>query len=425
MKRLLLALVWGFMIGNQVQAQTEISPEGDATYAVNYGVQKDLSAPTTDEDDAGRSKTFSRSFPADQSDKVSLNNQFGSIVVKIWDRKEVKADVSIVAYSNNDGDAQKLLQEVSVEASKNGDEISYATKFAQRNNNWGSGSRNGRKWRREVKVNYVVYMPAANALNVSQQYGDVTIGDFSAPLYAKVQYGNLKASRLRNTNNYISVQYGGTDILEINSATIKHQYGSGLSLGNVGTLNLTAQYVKSDIKSVKGEAVIRQQYGDGLIIGTVGQLTLDAQYTKVRIQDVRRNANTIKIQYGGLDIGSVENLSLKAQYTGVNIGSLGGDALLNAQYNNLSVAKVGESCKKLVVDAQYVNVSLNFSEGYKGGLDVQTSYGGFNYGSRISAKQTGDEERGSSSTKNYTGRIGNGSASYVKVRSAYGSVSFK
>lgn len=424
MKRLLLLLVWGLIIGNQVQAQTEISPEGDA-YAVNYTADKDVWVPDTDQDDAGRSKSFSRTFPASQSDKVNLNNQFGSILIKIWDRKEVKADVHIVAYSNNDGEARKLLDEVDIEASKTGGDISYATNFAQRNKNWGSGSRNGRKWRREVKVNYVVYMPAANALNVSQQYGDVTIGDLTAPLSAKVQYGNLKAISLRNANNYISVQYGRTDVLELNNATIKHQYGSGLSLGNVGTLNLTAQYVKSDIRAVKGEAVIKQQYGSGLTIGSVGQLTLDAQYTNVRVQDVKRNTNTVKIQYGTLDIGSITDLVLKAQYTGVNIGSLSGDASLNAQYNNLRIAKVGESCRTLVVDAQYVNVSLTFAEGYQGGLDVQTSYAGFNYGNKVSARQTSNDDGGHSNTKSYTGRIGNGSANHVKVKSAYGSISFK
>jgi hypothetical protein len=425
MKKLLMPLLLGLFIGSQVKAQSVVSPEGDASYAVNYPSGKDDLVTPEDQDDAGRSKTFSRTFPADASDKVSLNNQFGSIVVKIWDRKEVRADVSIVAYSNNAGDAQKLLEEVSVEASKSGGEISWLTKFAQRNNNWGSGSRNGRKWRREVKVRYVVFMPAANALNVSQQYGDVTLGDFSAPLYAKVQYGNLKATNLRNANNYISVQYGRTDVLELNSATIKHQYGSGLSLGNVGNLNLTAQYVRADIKAVKGEAVIRQQYGDGLTMGTVGQLTLDAQYTKVRVADVRRTANNIKIQYGSLDIGNITDLTLKAQYTGVVIGTLSGNALLNAQYNNLSVGRVGEGCKKLVVDAQYVNVSLNFADNYQGTLDVQTSYGGFNFENRVSARLSGGEDRDGSTTKSYTGKIGNGSTNYVKVKSAYGSVSFK
>ncbi|RZL18813.1 MAG: hypothetical protein EOO89_05130, partial [Pedobacter sp.] len=116
-------------------------------------------------DDANmRSKTFSKGFAVDNGDKIVLSNQYGSIQIKVWDRKEIQVDVDIKAYGNTDQDAQKLLDEVSIEASKSGDQVSYRTKMDRENGNWGSGSRNGKKWRREVRINYVVNMPAANAL---------------------------------------------------------------------------------------------------------------------------------------------------------------------------------------------------------------------------------------------------------------------
>jgi hypothetical protein len=421
MKKLMFSVAYLLLSSSLIQAQTELTT---AVYAVNTNVDKATVSTLQDDDQPGRSKSFSKSFPADQSDKVSLNNQYGSIEVKTWDRKEVKADIQIMAYSNNEEDAQKLLDEVSIDAGKTGDLISFNTKIGGRNNNWGSGSRNGRKWRREVKINYVVYMPATNPLNVSQQYGNVTMGDFSAPLSAKVQYGNFTANNLSNSNNYLSVQYGNTAVMQINRATIKHQYGSGLTLGTVGSLNLNAQYVKADIKAITGDAVINQQYGEGLSLGSVGQLSLDAQYTKVHIQAVKGNNNGIKIQYGGLEIGSINNLNLNAQYTGVSIGNLTGNGNFDVQYNNLSILNVGEACKRLIVDAQYVNVLLNFPDNYNASLDVQTSYAGFSHGSSVAARLTGADDD-NSSTKNYTGKIGNGSANYVKVKSSYGSVTFK
>jgi hypothetical protein len=421
MKKLMFSIACLLLATSLAQAQTE---PATAAYAVNTNVDQRTESTVQDDDQPGKSKSFSKSFPADQSDKVSLSNQYGSILIKTWDRKEVKVDIQIQAYSNNEEDTQKLLDEVSIEAAKAGDLISFNTRISDRNNNWGSGSRNGRKWRREVKVNYVVYMPAANALNVSQQYGNVTMGDFSGPLSAKVQYGNFKAGNLSNSNNYLSVQYGNTEVLQINRATIKHQYGSGLSLGTVGSLNLSAQYVKADIKAITGDAVIKQQYGEGLTLGTVGALTLNAQYTKVRIQNAKGNTNAIKIQYGGLDIGSIENLNLNAQYTGVSIANLAGDGTFDVQYNNLNILRISEACKRLTVDAQYVNVSLNFTDNYNANLDVQTSYAGFSHGNAVAARLTSGDDDGSS-TKNYTGKIGNGSSNYVKVKSAYGSVSLK
>lgn len=421
MKKLMFSVLCLSLSTSLSYAQTE--PAAPA-YALNTNVDKTVRNYAHDDDQPGRSKSFSKSFPADQSDKVNLSNQYGSIVIKTWDRKEVKADVQISAFSNNEEDAQKLLEEVSIDAGKAGDFISFNTKIADRSGSWGSGSRNGRKWRREVKIDYVVYMPAVNALNVSQQYGNVTMGDLSAPLAAKVQYGNFKAGNLSSSNNYISVQYGNTDVMQVKRATIKHQYGSGLTLGTVGSLNLTTQYVKTDIKSITGDAVIKQQYGESLTLGSVGQLTLNAQYTKVHIQSVKGNTNAIKIQYGGLEIGSIENLNLNAQYTGVSIGNLNGEGNFDIQYNNLDIQHITEACKRLIVDAQYVNVSLNFPDNYNASLDVQTSYSGFNHGSTVAAKLTGSDN-GGSTTKNYIGKIGNGSSNFVKVKSTYGSVTFK
>jgi hypothetical protein len=430
MKKLMFPLACLLLSAGITRAQTEAT---SSVYAVNTNTDTNKNTVTNtvtvssrqDDDQPGRTKSFSRSFPASQSDNLSLSNQYGSILIKTWDQKTVKTDVKISAFSNSAEDAQNLLDEVSIAANKSGDLISFSTKIGNHNGNWGSGTRNGRKWRREVRVDYVVYMPALSSLNLSQEYGNVTMGDCAASVSAKVQYGNFQAGYLSNQTNYLNVQYGNTNVVQINKATIKHQYGSGLTLGTVGSLILNAQYVKADIKTITGNAVINQQYGGGLTLGSVGQLNLDAQYTKVRIQSVRRNSNAIKIQYGGLEIGSIENLNLNAQYTGVTIANFAGVGNMKVQYNNLNIVRVSEACRTLNVDAQYVNVGLNFAEGYDANMDVQTSYSGFNHGSNVVARTSGSDDD-DSSTKNYSGKIGGGSSSnYVKVKSSYGSVTFK
>jgi hypothetical protein len=389
MKILMFSMACLLLSANLLQAQTEAQTEVQSPVYARTAPQDQPSVePVQADDDAGRSKTFSRTFPVSESDKVLLSNQYGSILIKTWDRHEVKAEIQITAYSNNDSDAQKLLDEVRIDAGKSGEQVSFNTKIGDERGNWGSGSRNGRKWRREVKVNYVVYMPAVNALSVSQQYGNVTMPDLSGPVSASVQYGNLKAGNLSSFNNNISVQYGNTDITQINRATI------------------------------------RQQYGTGLTLGTVGQLNLDAQYTKVHIQTVKRATNVIKIQYGGLDIGSIENLTLKAQYTGISIGNFAGEGNFDVQYNNLNIGQLGQRCKKLVVDAQYVNIAFGLADNFNATFDLRTSYSNFNHGSSVSAKVVGDDDD-SSSSKIYTGKIGNGSGAYLQVKSTYGSVSFK
>lgn len=370
--------------------------------------------PQSEQGDPYRNKSFSRTFPADRNDKVILSNQFGSMTIKTWDKREVKIDVSISAYSSNEKEAQRLLDGVTIAADKSGDQISCKTSIDENSS--------GRNRKREVKVDYVVYMPATNSLTLSQQFGPATIGDFAGPLYAKVQYGNFNAGNLSNTNNYISVQYGNGNIAELNKAVIKQQYGSGLVIGTVGTLDLNAQYASVNITTVKGNAQIKQQYGSGLKIGSVGNLVLDAQYASVNVGTIRGDAQ-IKQQYNSLTIASVEKLDLRAQYAGISIGTLKGDGNFKIGYNNLKINEVGAGCRNLNVEAQYVAVGIGFTDNYNADFTVQNSYSSFRYGANVKAKSSGDDD--DSSSKSYSGKIGNGGSANVRIKADYGSVSFR
>eukprot|EP01133_Synstelium_polycarpum_P011337 gene11337-13219_t len=376
-----------------------------------------------DADDAVRSKSFSKSFPLSASDRVSLSNQYGTILIKNWDKREVKVDVDIKAYSDSESEVQKLLEAVSIEADKQGDVASFRTRIGEENKSWGSWFRNGKRGRKEVKVNYVVYMPSSNALSMVMQYGNVEMGDHSGALSMKLQYGNFKAGNLSSNNNYVAVQYGKSTIEELNKATVKHQYGSGLIIGTVGSLNLNAQYVSVNITNIKEDALIKQQYGSGLTIGSVANLNLDVQYSKVNIQSIKKGATTIKQQYGSLDIGSLGSINLRTQYTGVNIGTLWGDGTFDMQYDRLSIGKVTEGVRSLNIDGQYVTMGMEFSDKYNGDLDVRTSYASFRYGKGVTARLTSKDDE--STEKSYSGKIGNGGNNRVRVKSDYGSVTFR
>lgn len=344
----------------------------------------------TQDDTPMKAKSFSKSFSVDRSDKISLNNQFGSITIKTWDKNEVKVDVDMKAYAKTADEAQKLLDDVSIEATKSGDLVSYKTEMGNRNGNWGSNIKNGKTiWRREVKVHYTVYMPANNSLAASQQYGNITMGDFAGPTSIKVQYGNFVAGDLNNGNNYINVQYGAANIKEASSLKIRHQYGSGVTIGTVGTLDIDVQYSAVNITSVKGAATIKHQYGGGVKIGTVS---------------------------GAMNVNT--------QYTSVKVGSLNGNLTSRAQYGSVNIDEI-EAGKDVDVDAQYASVNLGFATNYNANFDVKTSYAGFKYGSNVTAKREGGEDRNYSQDKNYTGQIGKGGSARVVVKAQYNNVNFK
>lgn len=427
MKNLILAgaLLCSFSMAS-AQSETDTKVSSEPVYVANsgsssasgrsshasHGVQEN----SQNGDDPMRSKTFSKSFSLNPSDKINLHNQYGGMVIKVWDKKEIKIDVSIKAFSNEDREAQRLIDQVNISADKDGDMVTCKTSI-------GSGSRwSGHGRRREVKVNYVVYMPATNSLTLTQEFGNVNMDDFAGPLYAKVQYGDFIAGKLSSANNYVSVQYGKTTITDINKAVVKQQYGSGLTIGAAGTLDLNAQYVTVRINTIRGDAIIKQQYGSGISITNVNNLDLDIQYANVRVDNIKGNA-IIRQQYNSIKIGTVGKLDLKSQYANVEIGALRGDGFFKMSYNNFDIAEVGTGCRNLTIDADYVDTKLKFAEGFNSDFNVQTSYSGFKFGDRVIVRQSGSQDDDNS--KNYTGKIGSGGRSAVRIKSDYGSVTFR
>jgi len=425
MKTIKIFLAFMAFIAVKTYAQQAVVNSSN-TYASNtvtvgvgsITVNQDVQSGTDNE----RSKTFTKSFSVDNSDKVNLNNQYGSIIIKNWDKKEVRVDIDIKAYSNSDSDAQKLIDDVNIDANKSGDMVSIKTNLGNRNGRWGRSVRNGvTTWRREVKINYVVYMPSVNPLTVLQQYGNVELGNFSGPTSLKVQYGNLVAGNLSNANNYINVQYGKCDVQDLNAAVVKHEYNGPVTIGSVGTLELDAQYVGVNINTIRKSADIKIQYGKGLTVGTIGgNLLLNAEYAKVNINTVKGNT-VVKQAYGDLNIASAGKIAVNAEYSNVTLGTLNGDGNINMDYNRLTVNEITPACKNFSFGGEYVTVGLGFADRFNGNFNLSTSYAGFKYGANVTSNLVSKDDE----NKKYSGKIGSGGVANVNIKTGYGSVTFK
>lgn len=372
--------------------------------------------------DAQRVRKVSKSFNLDKDDKVVIDNQYGEIVLKTWNKNEVKVDVDINVYSNSESDAQKLIDGVSIDGNKSGNEVVFRTSIANRNGNFGSVIRNGIvKKRREMKINYVIYMPANNAVQLTQKYGNINIESFNGPTAIRIQYGSLKADALNNSNNYINVEYGKTEVGAINGAVIKHNYGSGVNIGEANTLDIDASYVGINIGTIKKSIKISQEYGSGINITNVFEnLTIDAQYAKINLGTVK-GVSKIRSDYGNINATRLNTARINTSYATLNVSELLGDANIKMSYNSLSIKNIAQTCRSLVFEGEYANVNLGFANQFGGDFVVDTSYGNFNSSDNITSKLTSK----SNTSKEFRGKIGNGGSSNVSVISTYASVNFK
>lgn len=236
---------------------------------------------------AEKIKNISRTFAVDNNDKLSVNNQYGKVSVHTWAKNEIKVEIEIKAYEASENGAENLLESVNIAELREGNLISFKTNFEKTSLNFWSRVKNGQEERRGVQVNYLIYMPSKNPLDISNRYGKTEIDDFSGPVNISSSYGSLKSGKLDNPANQVKVSYGSASIDNFINGNLSVAYGS-LTLNQAAKLNATIKYGKATIAQLS-------QGGDFNIAYTGG----------FKIDEVDK---------------SVKNLNINSSYSGVSLG---------------------------------------------------------------------------------------------------------
>jgi len=236
-------------------------------------------------DDADLVKNYSKTYPADANDVLSIENKYGSVTVNTWNRNEFKVDVQIKVTAGSEDRAQKILDDVNVSDAKNGSLVAFRTIIEQVKNSWFSAFTGGET--RKVEIDYTVYMPAKNELVIDNHYGAINLPDLDGKVTIDCAYGGLKARSLSNEST-IRLKYGNASIESLGDCTMQLSYG-GLTVGSVNTLTADVNYSSGPVKIGKlhTSAAINLRYGGGLQIGdldrNVKNLAINSSYSNIDI----------------------------------------------------------------------------------------------------------------------------------------------
>jgi UDP-N-acetylglucosamine transferase subunit ALG13 len=247
----------------------------------NAGVNTITTTTTNDDDD--RVKNYSKTYPADANDILSIENKYGNVTVNTWNRNEVKVDVQVKVSAGSDDATQKLLDNVNISDSKNGSLISFRTIIGEVKSSWYSVFQGGSS--KKMEINYTVYMPAKNELVIDNRYGAIYLPDLDGKVTINSSYGSLKAKSLTNEST-LRVKYGNANIDNLNNSTIQLSYGD-LTIGSVNTLTADVSYSPVKIGKLHTSAGINLRYGGGLQIGDldrdVKNLAINSSYSNIDI----------------------------------------------------------------------------------------------------------------------------------------------
>lgn len=187
-----------------------------------------------------KTKAVNKSYNVSSSDKLNIQNAFGSVDVKTWNRNEIKVDVDIVVSATTDALAQKVFDRISISDRKSGNEIYFKTGL----NNDSKGNNNSKSEKSNMSINYTISMPAINALTVNNEFGATTIPDMNGEVDLTSKFGSLTTGNLSSIKS-IHVEFGKANLANINSAPVTIKFSKAVISKLSGAIKMNLEFCSS------------------------------------------------------------------------------------------------------------------------------------------------------------------------------------
>lgn len=195
-----------------------------------------LSAPVTGfaqrGQDVRRQKLINKSYDVSGDDKLSIDNQFGNVVVSTWDKPQITVDIEVSARAASDERAQDIMNKIDVHDSRDGHDIHFKTNVDEIHN---GNDKNKHKEEndRSFYIDYVIHMPTANPLSIENSFGKTEVPALRGLVSLTSKFGSLNAGKLDNVDQ-IDVEFGKADIAEVNNGKVAFKFDKEVHIGKVG-----------------------------------------------------------------------------------------------------------------------------------------------------------------------------------------------
>lgn len=214
-----------------------------------------ISHATGNEDGSEKKKVISKTYNVTASEKLKIENSFGEVVINTWDKNEFKVDIEIYSKATTDEKAQSILDQIKVNDSQSDNTVFFKTNIGHisgnshndnDDNDGDDDNDNGDNKKhshnnhgnnnQEFHVNYVVYMPSSNPLQIDNQFGKTTVPNFQGLVNLTSKFGSLTTGNLDNVQS-IDVQFGKAEIGHIKNGKVNFQYDDKAHIIDVTGIN--------------------------------------------------------------------------------------------------------------------------------------------------------------------------------------------
>ncbi|OAV66791.1 hypothetical protein Barb6XT_01779 [Bacteroidales bacterium Barb6XT] len=258
-------------------------------------------------------KEIRKSFPVALSDKVQIDNSYGSITITHWEKNEVFVHVVVEAKAKKISRVQELLACADIDIWKSDSTVSGTTsmkQFSTKNNE-------------RLEIHYYISMPSRLPSNLSQKYGSINLPETSnGDLFLEVKYGGITAGSF-TANLSIDAGYSNITVKDVEKASLNLAYCGKATVGKAGSLTIDSRYSHATVEQVDN-LTLKSSYSSLKIARLTGKLfakTLD--YGNLTVKEVAPAVTGIeaKARYATLTLSLPRNLPFNVEADKMKYGS--------------------------------------------------------------------------------------------------------
>ena len=137
-------------------------------------------------------KTIDKEFDITKNGSVELDNKFGQLDVRTWDKNKVKINVTVTVRASSEKESEPVFDRISIHFSNGKDFVTAKTDIASNSNNswfsWGSWNNSS-----DFSIDYEVYLPKTIALDLENRHGPTIIAAMDGDAKVEIAHGELTA----------------------------------------------------------------------------------------------------------------------------------------------------------------------------------------------------------------------------------------
>lgn len=236
-------------------------------------------------------KVVRGNFSASDIKSIDVRNIYGNINVAHWNSDKIQIEATLSATGSSENKAAKNLEALTVDITKQGQQILSVTKI--------SGSLKNS----DLKIIIDIKIPQSVAANLKNKYGDIYTDDFKTALKVDCSYGKVLLGDLVN-------------------ADIDLAYCSGSVFGDANAVQMDCKY--SSIETGAVNSMIAEMSYSNLKMKSINKLSLDMRYGNFSCDKGAGVLDFSSISYSNLKIRRLDpafkSLVVDCRYSNVSVG---------------------------------------------------------------------------------------------------------